>query len=60
VEVDGEKHNLAETILYDKDKDEYLKNLGLRVLRFTNEQVLTNIGAVLYETKKKLESGIDT
>jgi len=46
--------------LYDKDKDEYLKNLGLRVLRFTNEQVLTNIGAVLYETKKKLESGIDT
>lgn len=45
IEVDGEVHQY--TLEEDMLRQEYLESLGLRVLRFTNEQVLENILAVL-------------
>jgi len=45
IEVDGDIH------LYQQQADEirqqHLETLGLRILRFSNEQVLTNIDSVL-------------
>jgi very-short-patch-repair endonuclease len=58
--VDGEQHQAPDSIEYDKSKDEYLKNLGLRTLRFTNAQVLTNVTAVLEQIKNKLNEHSDT
>lgn len=47
VEVDGPVHqyNQAE----DEIRDQYLQSLGLRVLRFTNEEVLQNTQSVIGE-----------
>ncbi len=47
IEVDGPIHD------YTPDEDairqQYLESLGLRVVRFTNDGVLTNLGTVLRE-----------
>ncbi len=47
IEVDGSHHLVGEMIEYDSIKDDYLSSLGLRVLRFTNADVLTHIEGVV-------------
>jgi very-short-patch-repair endonuclease len=47
IELDGSHHLVGETIEYDGIRDDYLSSLGLRVLRFTNADVLTNIEGVV-------------
>ena len=43
VEVDGSIHELEEVIKNDKERQKALEDAGFTVLRFTNEEVLTNI-----------------
>ena len=47
IELDGSLHLIGETIEYDRIRDDYLSSLGLRVLRFTNTEVMTNIKGVV-------------
>ncbi len=47
IEVDGSHHLVGEMIEYDSIRDEYLSSLGLRVLRFTNTDVLKRIKRVI-------------
>jgi len=47
VEVDGSQHSSDEMAEYDRIRDEHMRNLGLRVLRFTNTEVLTNIEGII-------------
>lgn len=47
IEVDGGYHNLPEQYIYDKNRDKELEEFGLKVIRFTNEQVFNNIENVL-------------
>ena len=47
IEIDGSHHLVGETIEYDRIRDDYLSSLGLRVLRFTNTDVLTDIETVV-------------
>ena len=47
IEIDGSRHLVGETIEYDRIRDDYLSSLGLRVLRFTNTDVLTDIETVV-------------
>lgn len=47
IEVDGGYHNLPEQYIYDKNRDKELEEFGLKVIRFTNEQVFNNIESVL-------------
>ncbi|MGC1203720.1 MAG: class I tRNA ligase family protein, partial [Flavobacteriaceae bacterium] len=51
IEVDGGYHNNAEIKEADKFRTENLEDLGFRVIRFTNEEVIGNIDNVL----KKIE-----
>jgi len=44
VEIDGDSH--AMTVGYDARRTEYLQGLGLRVLRFWNGDVATNLDGV--------------
>ena len=44
VEIDGDSH--ATTVGYDARRTEYLQGLGLRVLRFWNGDVATNLDGV--------------
>ena len=40
VELDGSIHNLPKVAENDKNREEELKDLGLYILRFTNEEVV--------------------
>ena len=55
VEVDGGQHFNDEIIEYDRVRNEYMASLGLRVLRFTNQEVLTNIKGVLEVIERNME-----
>ena len=45
VEVDGGIHELQRD--YDTEREEYLNSLGLRVIRFTNDEITKNLNGVL-------------
>ena len=47
IEIDGSQHYEEKGIKKDKIRDEYFKSLGLKVLRFTNLDVLKNLNGVL-------------
>ena len=55
VELDGGQHYSVEGSAQDRIRDKYLANLGLRVLRFSDLDVLNNMDgvlSVLYEHTK--------
>ena len=54
IELDGGQHYSNEGIEYDKTRDEYMSGLGLRVLRFTNTEVLGNIEGVIVKIMEKI------
>ena len=47
IELDGEIHNEPQQKERDRQRDEYLKSLGHRVLRFTNQQIFNDLETVL-------------
>jgi very-short-patch-repair endonuclease len=47
IEVDGGKHYYGKTRNDDIERDEYLCSIGLKVLRFSDRDVLTNMDGVL-------------
>ncbi|HCN82344.1 MAG TPA: imidazole glycerol phosphate synthase subunit HisF [Sphingobacteriaceae bacterium] len=51
IELDSSIHNLPEIILYDQERQHLLEESGLRVLRFTNNEVFKNIPKVLETIK---------
>ncbi len=55
IEVDGPVHQY--TPEEDAIRQAFLENAGMRVLRFTNEQVQTNVESVLAEIGTALELG---
>jgi len=55
IEVDGSQHFSDEMTDYDRIRDEYLSSLGLRVLRFTNTEILTNTEGVLERISENME-----
>ena len=58
IELDGSQPYEEEKIKYDKKRTEYLENLGLKVLRFTNLDIKENFYEVCsvidYEVKKRV------
>ena len=48
IEIDGDSHVVDDNaIMHDKQRDDYFYSLNIRVLRFTNREVMTNIDGVL-------------
>jgi very-short-patch-repair endonuclease len=47
IELDGSQHYQEEGTKKDKRRDAYLKNLGLKVLRFSDRDVFMNLNGVL-------------
>ena len=47
VEIDGDSHFDEASVTYDLARDEYIESLHIRVLRFTNLDVMRNIDGVL-------------
>ncbi len=51
IELDGGKHFTEEGLEYDKIREEFMKSLGIKTLRFNNNEVLNNIEEVLIKIK---------
>jgi very-short-patch-repair endonuclease len=49
IEIDGSQHMDAKE--YDKERDDYVETLGIKVLRFWNNEIDTNIEGVLKKIK---------
>jgi very-short-patch-repair endonuclease len=47
IELDGSQHNKKENVLYDLDRDHYLKSINIKTIRFWNNEVVKNIDMVL-------------
>ena len=52
IELDGSQHFTPEGLEYDKIRENFMKSLEIKTLRFNNNDVLTNIEGVLEEIKK--------
>ncbi len=47
IELDGSQHYGEEGIKKDKRRDAYLKDIGLKILRFSDREVFENLNGVL-------------
>ena len=57
IEVDGDSHADANQILKDRQREQYLQSLGLRVIRYINDDILKNLDGVLEDLTGRLSSG---
>jgi very-short-patch-repair endonuclease len=54
IELDGQEHFEGYGLVQDEKRDEFLKSLNIKILRFENKQVFENIDWVLNEIKRHL------
>ncbi len=54
IEIDGDSHFTDEAKKYDKVREEYIKALGLRIIRFTNHEIRTQLPNVLEAIRQAL------
>ena len=55
IELDGEYHSQFQQKLYDENRTQFLKDIGLHELRFKNEDVINNVDWVLATIKEYLD-----
>jgi very-short-patch-repair endonuclease len=53
IEVDGSHHN--HTIEYDRIREQYFSNFGMRTIRFWNNEINTNLEAVIMKIVQELQ-----
>jgi len=54
VELDGEYHQTEDQKRYDSSREEVLSQLGVKVIRFTNDEVFSGIDSVLGRIKQEV------
>src|SRR2546430_1076822 len=54
IELDGETHNSPDTFEKDKVRQKFIEEQNIKVVRFLNKDVLSNLQGVLEEIKKHL------
>ena len=59
IELDGSQHYEAEGKLSDAARDDYLRSLGLRVLRYSNRDVDLNFRAVCEDILNAVSSSAE-
>jgi len=55
IEIDGDSHATADAIAYDMERTAFLEGLGLRVIRFSNDEVMNNIDGVFEKLNSELQ-----
>ena len=55
IEIDGDIHFYDKNIFRDKKREAYLKNLGLKIKRYTNLDISYNIENVLADLRQYLD-----
>ncbi|GIJ93706.1 hypothetical protein CAPN001_13990 [Capnocytophaga stomatis] len=59
IEVDGGYHNTENQQILDKERTKILNELGFEVIRFSNEEVISDIDNVLQKIQEKLALKVD-
>lgn len=47
IELDGDSHATPDAEKYDKRRQEYIENKGIKVIRYDNNDVYTNLDGVI-------------
>ncbi len=55
IEIDGDTHGTDSAKSYDEQRTHWLEEQGLRVIRFTNREVLNNIDGVMETMQSFIE-----
>ena len=55
-EIDGDSHFEEEALEYDKIRTEFLENARIKVIRFTNKEIMDNIDGVLETLMNKINN----
>lgn len=55
IEIDGGTHFEEDVIEYDKKRTNFLNSVGIKVIKFTNNDVYKNMINVLEEIKKEIQ-----
>jgi very-short-patch-repair endonuclease len=58
IEIDGDSH--AQQVKYDEARSDYLRGLGLSVIRYANRDVLRNIEGVFMDLQSRIGIGNET
>ncbi len=56
IELDGSVHDSEGQKQYDQERDKIIRELGIEVLRFKNDEVFMNLNSVLNKIRKHLLS----
>jgi hypothetical protein len=56
VELDGREHGETSAQVHDRERDEYLRGQGVRLLRFWNFQLRENLEGVLERIRMEVEN----
>lgn len=59
IEIDGGYHNTEEQQILDAERTKILNEYGFEVIRFTNEEVISNLDVVIENIQNKLASKPD-
>lgn len=51
IEIDGSQHYTDEGLGYDKVRDEFIESLGIKIIRFSNREILEDMAVVLEKIK---------
>ena len=57
IELDGDSHADADQIVKDQLRNTYFQSIGLRVIRYFNDDIVSNLAGVLEELAEKLALG---
>ena len=55
IELDGSQHFEENSIEYDKIRTDYFNSLGIKVIRFTNNEIKQNIDSVCMMIDKEIK-----
>lgn len=58
IEIDGEYHSEIEQKDYDRLRDQNLNELGIKTLRFTNDQILNDLDSVIENIKSEIAARV--
>ncbi len=55
IEIDGHNHNVSDQHEYDLNRTEFLNSIGITEIRFTNDEVMSNIELVIEKIKNVID-----
>ena len=55
IEIDGKQHYTDQGIAYDTEHTQVLQGYGLKVLRYTNQQLVDNFQEICWDIERNLQ-----